>query len=58
MATQSYWYVREHLERGLFHLVDGDGASATWQKQPAVRALCGKEIASAHGKYETQYEAT
>jgi hypothetical protein len=56
MATKSYWYVREQLGGGLFHLVDGDGASPTWQKQPQVHALCGKGIASEDGKYEMQYE--
>jgi hypothetical protein len=56
MATKSYWYVREQLGGGLFHLVEGDGAAATWQKQPSARALCGQEIGSEDGKYETQYE--
>jgi hypothetical protein len=37
-------------------LGQASGAAATWQKQPSARALCGKEIASENGKYETQYE--
>jgi hypothetical protein len=56
MATKSYWYVREHLGNGLFHLVDGGAAAVVWQKQPQAHALCGKAIASEDGKYETQYE--
>ena len=56
MATKSYWYVREHTGQGRFHLVDGPGASTSWQAQPTVRALCGQRIASEDGRYESQYE--
>jgi hypothetical protein len=56
MATKSYWYAREHVGEGIFHLLDGDGASAKWKSEPSAQALCGKRIASEDGKYDCQYE--
>jgi hypothetical protein len=55
MATKSYWYVREHLRSGLFHLVEGN-AGSLWREEPTVQAICGKRIASEDGKWSAQYE--
>ncbi len=51
----SYWYVREHRGRGFFHLVE-ESLSSRWREQPAVRAICRKELASEGGQWEAQYE--
>jgi hypothetical protein len=56
MATKSYWYVREHVGEGIFHLVDGPGTSRTWQSEPRVQTLCERWIAREDDKYDAQYE--
>jgi len=57
MTTNSYWFVREHVGNGLYHLIEGGGASTTWQAQPRTQALCGQWIASEDGRYDSEYEA-
>ena len=56
MAEKSYWYVREHSGSGLFHLIDDDGASLAWKREPSVQALCGHRIAAENEAYDCQYE--
>ena len=56
MATYSYWFVREHVGNGLYHLVDADGASAAWKAQPRAQALCGYWITREDDSYDSQYE--
>ncbi len=57
MATSSYWYVREHVGSGLYHLMDADTASAEWLAQPRAQALCGYWIAREDTHYDVQYDA-
>jgi hypothetical protein len=56
MATESYWFVREQVGSGLYHLVDANTASPEWQVQPQAQALCGQWIAREGDAYETQGE--
>jgi hypothetical protein len=56
MMATSYWYVREHIDSGLYHIVDANGASTAWKVQPGAKALCGEWIARDDYGYHTQEE--
>jgi len=57
MATSGgYWYVREHVGSGLYHLIEASAVSTAWQAQPRAEALCGYWVVREDNRFDARYD--